>query len=57
MSEIKHAGIKGYVLMGGMIAFLLFVLLCIYIYKANQAFVPEDPERYGFLLPQLTHWV
>ncbi len=43
--------------MGGMIAFLLFVLLCIYIYKANQAFVPEDPERYGFLLPQLTHWV
>ena len=43
--------------MGGMIAFLLFVLLCIYIYKANHAFVPEDPERYGLLLPQLIHWV
>ncbi len=42
--------------MGGVIAFLLFVLLCIYIYKANQAFVPEKPELYGLLLPQFTPW-
>ena len=43
--------------MGGFIAFLLFMLLCIYLYKANQAFVPDDPEYYGLLLPQLTAWV
>ena len=38
--------------MGGFIAFLLFVFLCIYIYKANQAFVPEKPELYGAFLQQ-----
>ncbi|PPK88529.1 hypothetical protein CLV84_1497 [Neolewinella xylanilytica] len=48
--EIKHAGIKGYVIMGGVVAFLLFVVLVIYLYKANQAFVPEDPELYGTLI-------
>ena len=47
--EIKHAGIKGYVLLGGVIALLLFVILVVYLYKANQAFVPEDPELYGML--------
>ena len=52
MSEIKHAGIKGYVLLGGFVALLLFVFLCIYLYKANQAFVPDDPEYYGALLRQ-----
>ncbi|CAH0999292.1 hypothetical protein LEM8419_00590 [Neolewinella maritima] len=57
MSEIKHAGNKGYVLMGGFIAFLLFVFLCIYIYKANQAFVPEDPELYGALLSTCASWL
>ncbi len=36
--------------MGGIIALLLFVVLVVYLYKANQAFVPEDPERYGDLL-------
>ncbi|MGB3801600.1 MAG: hypothetical protein WA952_17420 [Lewinella sp.] len=45
--EIKHAGIKGYLVMGGVIALLLFVILVVYLYKANQAFVPEDPELYG----------
>ncbi|MCP9236418.1 hypothetical protein [Lewinella sp. JB7] len=49
MSEIKQAGIKGYVLMGSFIAFLLFVILVVYLYKANQAFVPETPELYGYL--------
>ena len=48
--EIKHAGSKGYVLMGGFVALLLFVILVIYLYKANQNFVPEDPELYGNLL-------
>ena len=48
--EIKHAGIKGYVVLGGVIALLLFVILVVYLYKANQAFVPEDPELYGMLL-------
>ncbi|MBB4079316.1 hypothetical protein GGR28_001936 [Lewinella aquimaris] len=49
MSEIKQAGFKGYVLMGSFIALLLFVILVIYLYKANQAFVPEQPELYGYL--------
>lgn len=47
--EIKHAGVKGYVLMGGFVALLLFVILVVYLYKANQNFVPEDPELYGQL--------
>ena len=50
MSEIKQAGIKGYVLMAGFLGLLLFVILVIYIYKANQAFVPEEPLRYGQLV-------
>ena len=54
MSEIKQAGIKGYVLLGGFIAFLLFVILVVYLYKANQAFVPEQPELYGQLQSVLT---
>ncbi|WP_157974328.1 hypothetical protein [Lewinella sp. IMCC34183] len=49
MSEIKHAGTKGYLIMGGVIAFLLFVILVVYLYKANQAFVPQDPDLYGQL--------
>ncbi|NJB86497.1 hypothetical protein GGR26_002265 [Lewinella marina] len=49
MSEIKHAGTKGYILLGGFIAFLLFVILVVYLYKANQAFVPEQPDLYGQL--------
>ena len=52
--EIKHAGIKGYVVLGGVIALLLFVILVVYLYKANQAFVPEDPELYGMLLNAAT---
>ena len=47
--EIKHAGSKGYLLMGGFIALLLFVILVVYLYKANQNFVPQDPELYGAL--------
>jgi hypothetical protein len=39
--------------MGGVIALLLFVILCIYIYKANQAFVPEEPEYWGALRTSL----
>ncbi len=50
MSEIKHAGNKGYILLGGFVAFLLFVILVVYLYKANQAFVPQDPELYGQML-------
>ncbi|WP_116107468.1 hypothetical protein [Lewinella sp. IMCC34191] len=53
--EIKDAGIKGYVVMGGVIALLLFVILVVYLYKANQAFVPEDPELYGALLTAGSH--
>lgn len=49
MSEIKQAGIKGYVLLAGFIGLLLFVILVVYLYKANQAFVPEDPDLYGQL--------
>lgn len=49
MSEIKSAGIKGYVIMGAFIGFLLFLILVIAIYKANQSFVPESPEYYGLL--------
>lgn len=51
--EIKHAGNKGYVLMGAVIALLLFVILVVYIYKSNQAFVPESPDLYGGLLESL----
>lgn len=54
MSEIKQAGTKGYVLMGGFIALLLFVILVVYLYKANQNFVPQDPELYGQLLSGLS---
>ena len=50
MSEIKNAGIKGYVVMGLFIAILLFVILVVYLYQANDAFVPAEPERYGALL-------
>lgn len=53
MSEVKSAGIKGYVIMGAFIGFLLFLILVISIYKHNQAFVPTSPELYG-MLTQLT---
>ncbi len=49
MSEIKSAGIKGYVVLGAFIALLLFVILVVYIYKGNQAGVPAEPELYGSL--------
>lgn len=47
MSEIKSAGIKGYALMGAIIAILLFVILVVYLYKYNNNFVPESPQLYG----------
>jgi len=50
MSEIKQAGIKGYVLLAGFVGLLLFVILVIYIYKENFDKVPENPELYGQLL-------
>ena len=53
MSEIKQAGIKGYVLLAGLIGLLLFVILVIYIYKENWDQVPEDPELYGQLISRL----
>ncbi len=49
MSDIKQAGFKGYILMGGVVAFFLFIVLVIYLYKYNQRFVPESPELYGYL--------
>jgi hypothetical protein len=39
--EIQNAGSKGYILLFGFVAFLLFVILVVSIYKANMAFVPE----------------
>lgn len=50
MSEIKSSGTKGYVVLGTVIALLLFVFLVVYIYKANNNGVPENPEYYGRLL-------
>ncbi len=50
MSEIKSSGTKGYVILGTAIAFLLFVFLVVYLYKANNDGVPENPELYGQLL-------
>ena len=47
MSEIKNSGIKGYALLGAFLALLLFTILVIYIYKANQEGVPADPELLG----------
>ena len=47
MSEIKDAGIKGYVILGAFLAFLLFVILVVYLYKANGELVPAEPLRYG----------
>lgn len=54
MSEIKQAGIKGYALLGAVVGLLLFIILVVYIYKANQNFVPEKPELYGQLLATFT---
>ncbi|MEO0731535.1 MAG: hypothetical protein AAFZ52_01780 [Bacteroidota bacterium] len=50
MSEIKSAGIKGYVVLGAFIALLLFVFLVVYLYQYNDYRVPEEPERYGLML-------
>jgi hypothetical protein len=50
MSEIKSAGTKGYAFMGGVIAIFLFVILVVYLYKYNQNFVPENPEKWSDLV-------
>lgn len=55
MSEVKSAGIKGYVVMGAFIALLLFVILVVFIYKYNQNFVPASPEYYGELVAQISN--
>jgi F0F1-type ATP synthase membrane subunit b/b' len=39
MSEVQNAGSKGYCLMWGIIGFLLFVILVIYVYYKNFQFV------------------
>lgn len=38
--EIQNAGTKGYLLLFGFLAFLLFVILVVSIYNANMDFVP-----------------
>lgn len=55
MSEVKSAGIKGYVVMGAFIALMLFVILVVFIYKYNQNFVPASPELYGLLTELAGH--
>ncbi|OAV44325.1 hypothetical protein [Lewinella sp. 4G2] len=50
MSEIKQAGIKGYVILGAFVGLMLFTILVVYIYKANQENVPAEPQLYGALL-------
>jgi hypothetical protein len=50
MSEIKSAGFKGYVVLGSVIALLLFVFLVVYLYQYNDYRVPEEPQRYGDLI-------
>lgn len=50
MSEIKHAGYKGYLLLGAAISLLLFIFLVVYIYKENNDRVPEAPMLYGSYL-------
>lgn len=53
MSEIKSAGIKGYALLGAFLAFLLFVILVVYIYKYNNNGVPGEVQLYGDLLTNI----
>ena len=53
MSEIKQAGIKGYVVLGAVIGLLLFVVLVVYIYKENQDRVPSDLLLYSALEQRL----
>ena len=36
--------------MGGVIAIFLFVILVVYLYKYNQNFVPENPEKWSDLV-------
>ena len=36
--------------MGLFIAILLFIILVVYLYQANDAFVPAEPELYGALV-------
>ena len=55
MSEIKQAGIKGYVILLSFIGLLLFVALVIYVYKANNNGVPQDPQLYGYLKDTVTY--
>jgi hypothetical protein len=40
MSEVSNAGRKGRIVAFGIIAFLLFIILVVYIYYANQRGVP-----------------
>jgi hypothetical protein len=47
MSEIKSAGIKGYAVLGTTIALFLFVVLVVYLYRYNNNFVPEEPQKYS----------
>lgn len=50
MSEIKSSGVKGYAFLGGVIAIFLFIVLVVYLYKYNQNFVPENPEKWSSLI-------
>ncbi|MFK8162685.1 MAG: hypothetical protein AB8H12_09510 [Lewinella sp.] len=50
MSEIKSAGIKGYAFLGAVIALFLFVVLVVYLYRYNNNFVPEEPQKYSDLI-------
>ena len=36
--------------MGGVIAIFLFIILVVYLYKYNQNFVPQDPEKWSNLV-------
>lgn len=40
-NEIKNAGTKGYILLFGFLALLLFVILVVTIYQANFDYIPE----------------
>ena len=47
MSEIKNAGIKGYIVLGAVITTLLIVALLVYVYKENNDRVPQEPMLYS----------
>jgi len=50
MSEIKSSGVKGYAFLGGVIAIFMFIVLVVYLYKYNNNFVPENPERWSEMI-------